>query len=133
MKPGRDYIQKSCAVTLALYALLFSAMGAYAQSDPLPSWNEGPARKAIIEFVQVTTDKASPKFVPPEARIATFDQDGTTWVEQPTYPQAVYCFERVKVLAEKKPEAKKNSWVVISMKKDWKKIFAWTNDNRISE
>jgi phosphoglycolate phosphatase-like HAD superfamily hydrolase len=107
VQPVRDYIRINCILTLALCALLFSAIGVYAQSDPMPSWNDGPVKKAIIEFVQATTDKANPKFVPPEARIATFDQDGTTWVEQPTYPQAVYCFERVKVLAEKKPELKK--------------------------
>jgi len=107
MKPVRNHIRMSCVVTLALCALLFSVKGAYAQSDPLPSWNDGAAKKAIIEFVQATTDKASPKFVSPEARIATFDQDGTTWVEQPTYTQLVYCLERVKVLAEKKPELKK--------------------------
>jgi len=54
-----------------------------AQTDPLPSWNDSPAKQAIVEFVRATTDKASPKFVPPEARIAAFDQDGATWVEQP--------------------------------------------------
>jgi len=66
-----------------LFLLVFGQ--AYAQTDPLPSWNEGPAKKAIVEFVKTTTDKASPKFVPPEARIATFDQEGTLWVEHPTY------------------------------------------------
>jgi phosphoserine phosphatase len=77
-----------------------------AQPDPLPSWNDGSAKKAIIEFVQATTDKSNPKFVPPEARIATFDQDGTTWVEQPMYTQVMYCLERVAVLAREKPELK---------------------------
>ena len=66
-----------------LFLLVFGQ--AYAQTDPLPSWNDGPAKKAIVEFVKTTTDKASPKFVPPEARIATFDQEGTLWVEHPTY------------------------------------------------
>ena len=79
---------------------------AMAQTDPLPSWNDGPAKKAIIDFVQATTDKSNPKFVPPEARIATFDQDGTTWVEQPMYTQVMYCLERVAVLAREKPELK---------------------------
>jgi hypothetical protein len=63
----------------------------HAQTDPLPSWNDGPAKQAILAFVQATTDKASPQFVPPEVRIATFDQDGTTWVEHPMYTQVVYC------------------------------------------
>jgi phosphoglycolate phosphatase-like HAD superfamily hydrolase len=74
--------------------------------DPLPSWNEGPAKQAIVKFVRVTTDKASPKFVPPEERIATFDQDGTLWVEQPLYTQVVYCLERVPAVVAKKPELK---------------------------
>jgi hypothetical protein len=78
----------------------------HAQTDPLPSWNDGPAKQAILAFVQATTDKASPQFVPPEVRIATFDQDGTTWVEHPMYTQVVYCLEQVKGLAERQPELK---------------------------
>src|SRR5215475_2480772 len=77
---------------------------AFAQADSLPSWNDGPAKQAIVRFVQATTDQSSPTFVPPEARIATFDQDGTTWVEHPMYTQVVYCLERVAVLAKSKPE-----------------------------
>jgi phosphoglycolate phosphatase-like HAD superfamily hydrolase len=76
------------------------------QADPLPSWNDGAAKKAILEFVQVTTDKASPKFVPPKQRIATFDQDGTLWVEQPMYTQVIYCLERVPAVVKEKPELK---------------------------
>jgi len=94
---------------IALLAILLLAVAvspAMAQPDPLPSWNDGSAKKAIIEFVQATTDKSNPKFVPPEARIATFDQDGTTWVEKPMYTQVVYCLERVAVLAREKPELK---------------------------
>src|SRR5438132_1111856 len=76
---------------------------AYAQ-DPLPSWNDGPAKQAIVEFVKATTDQSSPKFVPAEARIATFDQDGTLWVEHPMYTQVTYCLERVPALVKAKPE-----------------------------
>ena len=72
---------------LSLGALI-AFPGIASAADPLPSWNDGPAKKAIIEFVKETTDKASPKYVPPEARIATFDQDGTLWVEHPIYSQA---------------------------------------------
>ena len=75
--------------------------------NPLPSWNDGPAKQAIVDFVRATTEQGSPKFVPPEERIATFDQDGTLWVSHPMYTQVVYCLERVPVLAEKKPELKK--------------------------
>ena len=77
------------------------------QTDPLPSWNDGPAKQAIMDFVRVTADQASPKFVPPEERIATFDQDGTLWVEHPIHTQVVYCLDRVPALVEKKPELKK--------------------------
>ena len=76
------------------------------KADPLPSWNDGPAKKAILEFVRVTTDKASPKYVPPEQRIATFDQDGTLWVEHPMYTQVIYCLERVPAVVKQKPELK---------------------------
>jgi phosphoglycolate phosphatase-like HAD superfamily hydrolase len=93
-------------VALALCSLMLVSLHASAQTDPLPSWNDGPAKQAIIEFVRATTYQSSPKFAPPEARIATFDQDGTLWVEHPMYAQVVYCLERVKALTEKKPELK---------------------------
>lgn len=86
--------------------LLLLACEAHAQTDPLPSWNDGPAKQAIVEFVRVTTDKASPKFVPPEDRIATFDNDGTLWVEQPIYTQVTFAIDRVVALAPKHPEWK---------------------------
>ena len=76
------------------------------QPDPLPSWNDGAAKKAILEFVRVTTDKASDKYVPPEQRIAIFDQDGTLWVEHPIYTQVVYCLDRVPAVVKEKLELK---------------------------
>ena len=77
------------------------------ERDPLPSWNDGPRKKALLEFVRVTTtDKTSPKFVPVEERIATFDLDGTLWVEQPMYTQVVFMLDRVAELAPKRPEWK---------------------------
>ena len=86
-------------------AIVLTSAMAYAQ-DPLPSWNTGPARQAIIEFVKATTDPASPKFVPHAERIATFDQDGTTWVEQPMYTQLMFCLDRVPAVVKAKPEMK---------------------------
>jgi phosphoglycolate phosphatase-like HAD superfamily hydrolase len=74
--------------------------------DPLPSWNDGRAKQAIMTFVKETTDQGSPKFVPTAERIATFDQDGTLWVEHPIYTQVVYCLDRVPAVVEKKPELK---------------------------
>jgi phosphoglycolate phosphatase-like HAD superfamily hydrolase len=75
-----------------------------AEDDPLPSWNDGPTKKAILDFVHATTDQTSSKFVPEPARIATFDQDGTLWVEHPMYSQVVYCFDRVPAVVKAKPE-----------------------------
>ena len=76
------------------------------QSDPLASWNDGPAKQAIVKFVEATTTQGSPKFVPPAQRIATFDQDGTLWVEQPLYTQVVFAIDRVKELAPQHPDWK---------------------------
>lgn len=86
--------------------LLVAANGAQAQPDPLPSWNDGPAKQAIVEFVQTTTTQGSPKFVPPAERIATFDQDGTLWVEHPMYSFVMYALERVPAVVKAKPELK---------------------------
>jgi hypothetical protein len=104
MKPDGVYFRIGRAAALTFCAVLLSIMGASAQTDPLPSWNDGPAKKAIVDFVQATTDKANPKYVPPEARIAAFDQDGTTWVEQPLYAQGMFAFHQVGVLAKKDPK-----------------------------
>src|SRR5262245_10421872 len=94
-------------MALALVAWLAVSARALAQTDPLPSWNDGPAKQAIVTFVRATTDQASPSFVPPEARIATFDQDGTLWVEHPMYSQVIYCLERVPAIVKAKPELAK--------------------------
>jgi phosphoserine phosphatase len=95
------------ALMLGGAAALSLAGRADAESDPLPSWNAGPAKDAIVAFVRATTDAASPNFVPLAERIATFDQDGTLWVEHPIYTQLVYCFERVPALVKAKPELAK--------------------------
>jgi phosphoglycolate phosphatase-like HAD superfamily hydrolase len=90
---------------VAACALLLAA-AAWAQADPLPSWNDGPARQAILTFVQKATDRASAQYVPPEARIATFDNDGTLWSEQPIYFQFAFALARVRALAPRHPEWK---------------------------
>jgi hypothetical protein len=72
----------------------------------LPSWNEGPAKQAIFDFVRATIDRSSPSYVFPDDRIAVFDQDGTLWVEHPMYTQVGYCLERVPAVVAKKPELK---------------------------
>jgi hypothetical protein len=102
MKTNR---REFAALVLSAASLaLPKSSAAAAESDPLPSWNDGPAKQAIVSFVRATTDAASPNFVPLADRIATFDQDGTLWVEHPIYTQLVYCFDRVPVLVKAKPE-----------------------------
>jgi phosphoglycolate phosphatase-like HAD superfamily hydrolase len=92
-------------VLLLLY-LTGQTLSQGAEADPLPSWNDGAAKNAILQLVRVTTDRASPQYVPPEQRVATFDQDGTLWVEHPMYTQVVYCLERVPAVVKQRPELK---------------------------
>ena len=73
-------------------------------ADPLPSWNDGKAKQAIVEFVTKVTKEGAPDFVPPAERIATFDNDGTLWAEQPMYFQLLFALDRVKALAPQHPE-----------------------------
>src|SRR5262249_33054260 len=80
---------------------------ALAQSDPLPSWNDGKAKQSILDFVANVTREGSPGFVPAPQRIATFDNDGTLWVEHPMYTQLAFALDRVKVLVPQHPEWKK--------------------------
>jgi phosphoserine phosphatase len=100
-------VSKGAAAALVTAALGCWALAAAAQStDPLPSWNEGPARQAIVEFVEAVTTDGGAEFVPTADRIATFDQDGTLWVEHPLYSQAMFALDRVVELAPKHPEWK---------------------------
>ena len=93
-------------------ALLGFAVGlnvsfrASAQTDPLPSWNDTPTKQAIVEFVGRVTQSGGPDFVAPAERIATFDNDGTLWVEQPMYVQLAFALDRVKVMSPSHPEWK---------------------------
>ncbi|QIG47217.1 haloacid dehalogenase-like hydrolase [Nordella sp. HKS 07] len=102
-----EFSRRSLVAALAiLVPVMVACPGAWAQTDPLPSWNDTTSKQAIVEFVQATTKEGSRTFVPPEERIATFDQDGTLWVEHPIYSQVVYCLERVPDLVKAKPELK---------------------------
>jgi phosphoglycolate phosphatase-like HAD superfamily hydrolase len=83
-----------------------SLVHASAQSDPLPSWNDGAAKKAITDFVARVTAQGGTDFVPPEQRIATFDNDGTLWCEQPYYFQLAFAFDQAKAMAPEHPEWK---------------------------
>jgi phosphoglycolate phosphatase-like HAD superfamily hydrolase len=97
---------KPLRITFTLLAMALLGHSTARAQDPLPSWNDGPTKQAIVDFVRATTETGGAKFVPAEERIATFDQDGTLWVEHPVYSQLIYCLDRVPVLAKAKPELK---------------------------
>jgi len=100
----RRVVLGALAALPALPGLLNASVVQAQTETPLASWNDGPAKQAILEFIRATTDASSKEFVPPDDRIATFDQDGTLWVEHPIYTQVVYCFDRVPALVKAKPE-----------------------------
>jgi phosphoglycolate phosphatase-like HAD superfamily hydrolase len=103
--PMKKSIQFFLVFIVALSANLFFSISATA-ANPLASWNDGPAKKAILEFVAAVTDKNGKDYVKPADRIATFDNDGTLWIEYPMYTQALFAFDRVKALAPQHPEWK---------------------------
>ncbi len=84
---------------LAALLLTCCARAAAVAADPLPSWNNTPTKQAILKFVAETTKPGAPGFIPPAERIATFDNDGTLWAEQPLYAQGVFAIDRVKAMA----------------------------------
>ena len=92
--------------SLLISVLVLAGAGARA-ADPLPSWNDGPAKSRIVAFVMAVTDKASKDYVAPADRIAVFDNDGTLWSEQPAYFQLAFAIDRVKAMAPKYPQWKK--------------------------
>ncbi|ABS68641.1 NapD-like protein [Xanthobacter versatilis] len=92
-------------LVMALLALVAVPL-AHAQTDPLPSWNQGATKAAIVDFVARTSRDGGPDFVPVEDRIAVFDNDGTLWSEQPAYFQAAFAFDRIRALAKDHPEWK---------------------------
>jgi hypothetical protein len=82
--------------SILLVCLLLTGRLFAQNADPLPSWNQGEAKQAIIDFVAKVTNKGAPNYVPPAERIAVFDHDGCLWCEQPLYFQALVIFDRVK-------------------------------------
>lgn len=89
---------------ILLNLILLLMFGALLAADPLPSWNEGAAKKSIIDFVTDVTTEGSKSFVTPNDRIAAFDNDGTLWVEQPVYPEFFFAIDSVQKFASKHPE-----------------------------
>ena len=95
-----------CILVAVVSAACCVVTPAYAQTDPLPSWNNGKAKQSLIDFVAKVTKEGSPEFVPVTERIATFDNDGTLWSEQPVPVQFYFVADRVKALAPQHPEWK---------------------------
>ena len=108
---------------LAAVVLAFVTTVSHA-ADPLPSWNEGATKKAIVEFVGKVTQEGAPSFVAPAERIATFDNDGTLWAEQPMYFQLLFALDRVKALAPQHPEWKTKEPFASLLKGDVSKALA---------
>jgi phosphoglycolate phosphatase-like HAD superfamily hydrolase len=100
------------------------ALARPAKADPLASWNDGPAKSAIVAFVEKVTKQGSPEFVPPAERIAVFDNDGTLWAEQPMYFQLLFALDRVKALAPEHPEWKTTEPFASVLKGDPKGLLA---------
>ena len=114
-----------CILTFfALTLMILSSATASQPQNPLPSWNDGPNKQAIIEFVTKTTDQNQASFIPPTRRIATFDNDGTLWSEQPLYFQAIYIFDRIRELAPEHPEWQQKEPYASVLKGDSKSALA---------
>jgi phosphoserine phosphatase len=105
---SRTFIHRRAVLTALLASLAAAAatFPAFAQNDPLPSWNDGPAKKAITDFVMKVTRDGGPDFVPEPQRIAVFDNDGTLWSEQPMYVQLAFVVDRIKAMSNRHPEWK---------------------------
>jgi hypothetical protein len=107
------------------FAVLFAALAGSAHAaDPLPSWNEGPRKKAILDFVARVKKEGDPDFVPVPERIATFDNDGTLWSEKPIYFQFDFAIARVKALVEKHPEYREKQPFKAALEGDIKTLLA---------
>jgi hypothetical protein len=116
-------------IVLSLCANLGSHVAA--QEDPLPSWNDGPAKRGIVSFVARVTKEGSPDFVPVVERIATFDNDGTLWCEKPMYVQVAFALDRIKALSEAHPDWKVTQPFKAALEGDFATILAGTPKDRL--
>jgi phosphoglycolate phosphatase-like HAD superfamily hydrolase len=105
-------------------ALLLLAGVVARAADPLPAWNEGPSKDAVVQFVTKVTTQDAPEFIPQSERIAVFDNDGTLWSEQPLYSQLAFALDRVKALAPKHPEWKSRQPFKAALEDDLKTLAA---------
>src|SRR6478736_1745422 len=115
--------QNYIAIAL-LAAVAFTTTTIARAQDPLPSWNDGKTKQSITDFVAKVTKEGSPDFVPVAERIATFDNDGTLWAEQPMYFQLLFALDRVKAMAPQHPEWKTKEPFASLLKGDVKSALA---------
>ena len=117
-------LRRSIASLLLVCVSCSAVAGQVDAVDPLPSWKEGPGRAAIIAFVERVTDEKSPDYVAAAERIATFDNDGTLWAEQPAYFQLLFAIDRIKALAPEHPEWQTQEPFASVLKGDMKAAMA---------
>jgi hypothetical protein len=120
----RALLPALAALPILSILLPIPAAARRAAREPLPSWNNTESRKAIVAFVERVTRRGSPDFVPEDERIATFDNDGTLWAEQPMYFQLLFALDRVKILAPLHPEWKENEPFASLLRGDVKGVLA---------
>jgi phosphoserine phosphatase len=120
---GRNPVAQSSIARIAALGVLLPGAGVLA-AEPLPSWNDTAPKKAIVAFVERVTKPGSPDFLPVAERIATFDNDGTLWAEQPMYFQFLFALDRVKVLAPQHPEWKTQEPFASLLRGDMKSALA---------
>jgi phosphoglycolate phosphatase-like HAD superfamily hydrolase len=110
--------------SIAVLAIIFASFTTVRAQDPLPSWNDTAPKKAIVAFVEKVTKEGSSDFIPPNERIATIDNDGTLWAEQPIYFQVFFTVDRVKALLPQHPEWKHEEPFASLLKGDMKAVAA---------
>lgn len=115
---------KRLLIPIAAVAMVLSGAAHSEAMDPLPSWNDGPTKEAIVGFVEKVTEDGGPDYVPPADRVATFDNDGTLWVEKPAYVQLIFAIDRVKALAPEHPEWKDKQPFKAAIEGDMKTLAA---------
>ena len=118
MRNAGTYFARATGLAIVFASAVLSA------ADPLPSWNDGAAKRAVLDFVACATNKDCPDFIPPAERIAVFDNDGTLWSEQPVYFQLAFAIDRVKALAPQHPEWKEQQPFSLVLKGDLEGLAA---------
>lgn len=117
---SRQYLSRAGSA----FVLLLATSLVSAAADPLPSWNDTAAKQAIVAFVEQVSEKGSENYVPPAARIATFDNDGNLWAEQPVYFQLFFAADRIRALAPQHPEWQTSEPYASLLKGDFEAVHA---------